>query len=67
MGKRKDWTVDGARNVADIVLQPGISREIAVNYIASALRMAHQRGSIEATKVNGAVPPKPKAAPEKLV
>ena len=57
MSPRRHWSDDQAKQILDIVSQNGASREVSVGYIASALRMAHQRGAIEATR--------PKPAPEK--
>lgn len=59
MTRRTDWATAEARRVMDVV-QNG-SRDVSVGYLASVLRMAHQRGAIEA----GAKAVKP--APEKLV
>jgi len=50
MGKRRDWANDQAKQIHDIVSQNGVSRDVSVGYIASALRMAHQRGVIESAK-----------------
>lgn len=54
MGKRRDWSIEQARQTHD--LMQGLSREVAVNYLASVLKMASQRGAIEGAKANGAAP-----------
>jgi len=61
MGKRKDFAVDMARNAYDTI-QGGISREVAVNFLAQVIRTAHSRGAIEGARANGAA-----KAGEKLV
>lgn len=49
MGKKRDWAIDAARSAYDTI-QGGVSRDVGVNFLASILRTAHQRGAIEATK-----------------
>ena len=54
MGKKRDWAVDQAKQIHDIISQNGVSREVSVGYIASELRVAHQRGAIGASKTKDA-------------
>jgi len=49
MSRRKDFAVDMARNAYDTI-QGGISREVAVNFLAQVIRTAHSRGAIEGAK-----------------
>lgn len=60
--RKKDWAVDQARRIVDTILTSGLSHQVAVNYMASELRVTHQRGGIEATP--GTQPVKP---PKKVV
>ena len=53
---KKHWSIEQARQTYD--LMQGLSREVSVNYLASVLKMASQRGAIESAKVNGAPTPK---------
>lgn len=57
--RSRDWATESARRI--VQLTTGLSAEVSTTYIASELRMAHQRGGIEAQK-NGAakVPAKAK-------
>jgi len=54
MTRRKDWADTQARQIHDIISQNGVSREVSVGYIASELRVAHQRGAIGASKTKDA-------------
>ena len=60
MSRRKDWATDEARRAYDLI-QQGISRDVAVNYLSGILRTAAARGAIEASKPNGAKPAKAEA------
>ena len=47
--RRPDWAADEARRAYDL-MQPPVTREVAVTFLAATLRLASQRGAIEGAK-----------------
>ena len=64
MSRKIDWALAQARDIY-AVMQGGASKDVSINYLAATLRLASQKGAIEAAKADGAA--KPKAEKETLV
>ena len=53
---RIDWALSQARDIYAI-MQGGASKDVSINYLAATLRLASQKGAIEAAKANGTTKP----------